>query len=292
MHSKIDGPAAYDVLDNFEDRWKMGHKLLHFIHKTDDDLLLDVDNFSDVHAYLSDSHPEAWNVQVFRSIDSNSVKSFPNDPREACRKNLTCGKNIVIDSSIQKAYIHAIRAAQHFIYIENQYFIGSSFNWDSHQDRGANNLIPIEIALKIANKIKANERFAVYVVIPMWPEGNPTESLPYPSVQRILYWQIYGYRMSLWAEHIGFTEDIFDRPESVECVRSVRAVGEANWRQFAADETTEMRGHLLKYPLIVSPKGKVGPIPNQETFPDVGGDICGSFMPIQEMFKMQENLTI
>ena len=34
---------------------------------------------------------------------------------------------------------------------------------------GANNLIPIEIALKIANKIRANERFAAYIVIPMWP---------------------------------------------------------------------------------------------------------------------------
>ncbi|KAF5934803.1 hypothetical protein HYC85_025932, partial [Camellia sinensis] len=41
---------------------------------------------------------------------------------------------------------------------------------------GANNLIPMEIALKIAEKIKARERFAAYIVIPMWPEGNPTEA--------------------------------------------------------------------------------------------------------------------
>ncbi|CAL5329590.1 unnamed protein product [Camellia sinensis] len=40
--------------------------------------------------------------------------------------------------------------------------------------RGANNLIPMEIALKIAEKIRARERFAGYTVIPMWPEGNPT----------------------------------------------------------------------------------------------------------------------
>lgn len=51
---------------------------------------------------------------------------------------------------------------------------------------GANNLIPIEIALKIVNKIKANERFAAYIVIPMWPEGVPT-SMP---IQRILFWQV------------------------------------------------------------------------------------------------------
>ena len=51
---------------------------------------------------------------------------------------------------------------------------------------GANNLIPMEIALKIAEKIKTNERFAVYIVIPMWPEGAPTGA----TTQRILYWQV------------------------------------------------------------------------------------------------------
>jgi phospholipase D1/2 len=50
----------------------------------------------------------------------------------------------------------------------------------------ANNLIPIEIALKIANKIYSNERFSAYIVVPMWPEGNPTGTL----TQRILYWQV------------------------------------------------------------------------------------------------------
>ena len=37
-----------------------------------------------------------------------------------------------------------------------------------HVFAGANNLIPMEIALKIAAKIRANERLAVYIVIPMW----------------------------------------------------------------------------------------------------------------------------
>ena len=44
----------------------------------------------------------------------------------------------------------------------------------------------MEIALKSAEKIRANERFAVYIVIPMWPEGAPTGA----TTQRILYWQV------------------------------------------------------------------------------------------------------
>ncbi|KAK9092276.1 hypothetical protein Syun_027187 [Stephania yunnanensis] len=92
--------------------------------------------------------------------------------------------------SIHAAYVKAIWDAQHFIYIENQYFLGSSYNWNSHKDLGANNLIPMEIALKIVNKIKSNERFSAYIVIPMWPEGAPTG----PFMQRILYWQFSGNR--------------------------------------------------------------------------------------------------
>lgn len=51
-------------------------------------------------------------------------------------QNLVCGKNVLIDMSIHSAYVKAIRAAQKFIYIENQYFLGSSYNWDSFKDLG------------------------------------------------------------------------------------------------------------------------------------------------------------
>ncbi|KAI3693333.1 hypothetical protein L6452_33168 [Arctium lappa] len=414
MHSKIDGPAAYDVMTNFEERWLKASKPhgLKKLKTTYDDALLRIERVPEIlgvndQPCLSDQDPEGWHVQIFRSIDSNSVKGFPKDPREATTKNLVCGKNVMIDMSIHSAYVKAIRSAQHFIYIENQYFIGSSYNWSSYKDLGANNLIPMEIALKIASKIKAHERFAVYVVIPMWPEGVPTGS----ATQRILFWQnktmqmmyetihkalievgledafapqdflnffclgnresagadaniggespgmgntpqglarksrrfmiyvhskgmivddeyviigsaninqrslegtrdteiamgayqphhtwakklsspqgqVYGYRMSLWAEHLGLVDDLFTQPETIECVRRVRSLSEANWKQFAADEVSDMRGHLLKYPVEVDRRGKVKSLPGFENFPDVGGQIVGSFLGIQE------NLTI
>uniref|UniRef100_A0A0A8Z3K9 Phospholipase D C-terminal domain-containing protein n=1 Tax=Arundo donax TaxID=35708 RepID=A0A0A8Z3K9_ARUDO len=92
--------------------------------------------------------------------------------------------------------------------------------------------------------------------------------------------------MSLWAEHIGAVEESFTRPESLECVRQVRHIGERNWEQFVSNEVTEMRGHLLKYPVSVDRSGKVKPLPGCAAFPDLGGNICGSFPHIQE------NLTI
>ncbi|KAF5776014.1 putative phospholipase D, protein kinase RLK-Pelle-LRR-I-1 family [Helianthus annuus] len=413
MHSKIDGPAAYDVLTNFEERWLKASKPrgIKKLRSTYDDSLLRLERLQDLlgindQPYHDERDPEGWHVQIFRSIDSNSVKGFPKDPKEATSKNLVCGRNVLIDMSIHTAYVNAIRSAQHFIYIESQYFIGSSFNWNSFKTLGVNNLIPMEIALKIASKIRARERFAVYIIIPMWPEGVPTGF----ATQRILYWQnktmqmmyetihkalvevgldgvsspqdylnffclgnreamgphdnvggespgsgntpqglawksrrfmiyvhskgmivddeyviigsaninqqsmegtraeiamgayqphhtwatrlsnprgqIYGYRMSLWAEHLGLVDDRFTQPESLECVRYVRSLSEANWTQFAADEVSEMRGHLLKYPVEVGPSGKVSSLPGCVNFPDVGGQIVGSFTVVQE------NLTI
>ncbi|KAE8782431.1 Phospholipase D beta 1 [Hordeum vulgare] len=83
--------------------------------------------------------------------------------------------------------------------------------------------------------------------------------------------QIYGYRMSLWAEHIGGVEASFERPDTLECVQRVRGIGETNWKRFVAEEVTEMRGHLIRYPVAVDWNGKVGPLPGCAAFPDVGG---------------------
>lgn len=138
---------------------------------------------------LQSDDNETWNVQLFRSIDGGAVVGFPDKPEEAAAAGLISGKDSIIDRSIQDAYINAIRRAKNFIYIENQYFLGSSFGWKSNgitvADIGALHLIPKELSLKIVSKIEAGERFTVYIVIPMWPEGIPDSA----SVQAILDWQ-------------------------------------------------------------------------------------------------------
>ncbi|KAK3130776.1 hypothetical protein QOZ80_6BG0497970 [Eleusine coracana subsp. coracana] len=185
IHSKIEGPAAWDVLYNFEQRWrKQGGNI---------DLLVDLKAMADriipPSPVTFPEDQEMWNVQLFRSIDGGACFGFPNTPEGAARSGLVSGKNNVLDRSIQDAYIHAIRRAKNFIYIENQYFIGSSFGWKADgikpQEIEALHLIPRELSLKIVSKIEAGERFAVYVVLPMWPEGPPASG----SVQAILDWQ-------------------------------------------------------------------------------------------------------
>ncbi|GER38784.1 phospholipase D [Striga asiatica] len=401
LHCKIEGPAAIDVLRNFEQRWRKvidGSKIKRVFKRSRGvsryEALLEIerDPFINILSKLVPNDPEQWHIQIFRSIDSDSVDGFPTNIRGAEEQNLEWTRNVAIDKSIHMAYVQAIRSAQHFIYIENQYFIGSSFAWPSdHKDVGANNLIPIELTRKIASKIRANERFSVYIVIPMWPEGK-TKSW---SVQTVLFWQyntirtmynvvaqeikaaglegthptdylnfyclgnrevpnvgsrasssrnthasaseefkrfmiyvhskamivddayilfgsaninqrsmagdrdteidmgayqphhtwpkenkhphgqIYGYRMSLWSEHVGTIEDCFENPETMECLSHVNRVAEDNWKRYTDQPFTPLQGHILKYPLEIDFDGNVKPMPGHENFPDVGGEVKG-----------------
>lgn len=184
IHCKLEGPIAWDVLFNFEQRWrKQGVKEILVQLRELEHIIIPP---SEV---MFPQDREAWNVQLFRSIDGGAAFGFPDSPEAAARVGLISGKDNIIDRSIQDAYINAIRRAKNFIYIENQYFLGSSFSWYSTDikdaDIGALHLIPKELSLKIVGKIEKGERFTVYVVIPMWPEGVPES----PSVQVILNWQ-------------------------------------------------------------------------------------------------------
>jgi phospholipase D1/2 len=188
IHCQLEGPVAWDVLYNFEQRWKKQIGEKYIIPKAKLDEIVISPSSTDC-AVTSSNDLETWNVQIFRSIDGGAARGFPENPDDASKVGLVSGKDNIIDRSIQDAYINAIRRAKNFIYIENQYFIGSSYGWKSNDikvaDIGALHLIPKELSLKIVSKIEAKERFTVYIVIPMWPEGIPESA----SVQAILDWQ-------------------------------------------------------------------------------------------------------
>jgi phospholipase D1/2 len=84
LHCKIEGPAAYDILTNFEQRWRKATRW----HEEE---LIQISRISwilspspnappegDPKLYMTNNNePSAWHAQVFRSIDSGSVKGFP-----------------------------------------------------------------------------------------------------------------------------------------------------------------------------------------------------------------------
>ncbi|KHN29764.1 Phospholipase D beta 1 [Glycine soja] len=110
LHSQVDGPAAYDILTNFEERWLRALKMHRYqkMRSSHDDSLLKIDRIPDIVGIdevpcQNENNRETWHVQVFRSIDYNSVKGFPKEPQDAIRRNLVCGKNVLIDMSIHSA---------------------------------------------------------------------------------------------------------------------------------------------------------------------------------------------
>ncbi|AQK90519.1 phospholipase D2 [Zea mays] len=274
---------------------------------------------------------------------------------------------------------------------------GSSYDWKPEgikpEDIDCLHLIPKELSLKIVSKIEAGERFTVYVVVPMWPEGVPESA----SVQAILDWQrrtmdmmytditqaleangiqanpkdyltffclgnrevkqegeyqpeehpepgtdyiraqearrfmiyvhakmmivddeyiiigsaninqrsmdgardseiamgayqpyhlatrqpargqIHGFRMSLWYEHLGMLDDVFQRPESVECVQKVNKIAEKYWDLYSSDDLEQdLPGHLLSYPIGVTADGTVTELPGMENFPDTRARVLGN----------------
>ncbi|KAH9603039.1 hypothetical protein KSS87_004185 [Heliosperma pusillum] len=394
IHCRVEGSVARDVLTNFEQRWKKqaGQRLLY--------------SQSELNQRISSTpvtsrdDGESWNVQIFRSIDGGSVVDFPSDPKKAAECGLVSDKGSIIDHSIQDAYVNAIRRAKNFIYIENQYFIGSSYGWKPEEktenipEVGALNLIPKELSLKIISKIDAGERFSVYIVIPMWPEGEPESAI----VQDILYYQrrtmemmytdiaaaiqrkkinahprdylsffclgnrevlkpgeyvpeqkpetdsdylraqisrrfmiyvhakmlivddeyiiigsaninqrsmdggrnteiamgayqprhlsareaargqVFGFRMSLWFEHLAQVQKSFDYPESLECMHQVNQIADQHWKIYSSrDFSRDLPGHILPYPVQVTKDGRITTLSDAEKcFPDTKATILGS----------------
>ena len=361
VHCKLEGPVARDVLHNFEMRWKKQAK--------NREALCNVIADPRVLPAQDDRVPEGagtWAVQMFRSIDHASALQVNG-----------------VEVGCAAGYVYAIRRAQRFIYIENQYLMGSCQYWASADadDIECPNHIPIELAMRIATKIRNGERFAVYIVIPLHPEGAAESA----TVQGILFWQsetfrmmyakvaealrqfgpadahptdylnvfflgardagpapppgrlgrrqelllstrrhmvyvhsktaifddqyiilgsanlnqrsldgsrdteitvgasedgaaedaetglcqgqVSGFRLALWAEHLGTFEPVFRAPQSLECVRRVRAMAHDNWQAFAGPAARALPwGHLAPYPYAVAKDG--GLAAAVEHFPD------------------------
>jgi phospholipase D1/2 len=81
--------------------------------------------------------------------------------------------------------------------------------------------------------------------------------------------QIYGFRMSLWAEHLGAPCEAYERPHTLGCVHLVNAKARASWEAYCSEMVVELPHHLMSYPVHVDPEdGAVTHIHDHVTFPD------------------------
>lgn len=183
IHMYVEGGPAYDLAKNFHERWMnqntRWYKCLYEGIQTGEfgsanDAAAGVDEEGD--------SSTVWNAQLFRSINMDSADFDINAISEG---RLTHRKGRVFDDSIQRAYIHHIRRAKRFIYIENQYFLGSCFSWKIPETTKCPHLVPMELVARIERAIENGENFRVYITVPLHPEGDPAAV----ATQEVLRWQ-------------------------------------------------------------------------------------------------------
>ncbi|ROT65057.1 Phospholipase [Penaeus vannamei] len=167
MHMRVSGPATLHLLQSFKERWDKEREWRNPETST---------CIRSRFRRSSHGQEEAVRVtQVLRSIDDNSAK-FENRGRPG----LVQVGGSWVDTSIQSGVVEVIRNAQEFLYIESQYFAGSSVHWDCETwdvgDRifniidNAVNTVPYEIIKRIIQKIRLRQQFCVYVVMSMLPD--------------------------------------------------------------------------------------------------------------------------
>ncbi len=97
------------------------------------------------------------------------------------------------EHSIMNAYLELIREAQHFIYIENQFFITTT-NPDKDEVK---NTIGLALVEKIVDAHKKNRSFKVYVCLPLLPgfdKMNAIKAVQYYNLRSIKFGEYSIYK--------------------------------------------------------------------------------------------------
>jgi phospholipase D1/2 len=59
---------------------------------------------------------------------------------------------------------------------------------------------------------------------------------------------VYGFRMSLWAEHFGGKLDpVFEDPSSLECLRLFNQKADEIWEKYAEAKVANMEAHIMAF---------------------------------------------
>lgn len=220
VHAQLIGPTAWDVMREFIGRWITDGDE-YWEGDGDTEVLAAIlgkflslfDKKDFVQQW--ESHPGPWAGQVYRSIlkkmwkapggingtllrgnkvvkealkkidhnfsDNKITTPVKNKLTEEFKMSVKGG----YEKSIQEAYLRAIAQAEHFIYIETQYFIGSGDLW--HR-KSIKNKVPEALIRRIYQRISDDAPFHVYIVIPMYPNsGSPDSKQRVP--QREFQWK-------------------------------------------------------------------------------------------------------
>uniref|UniRef100_A0A3B3TM77 phospholipase D n=1 Tax=Poecilia latipinna TaxID=48699 RepID=A0A3B3TM77_9TELE len=148
--SVVHGKAARDVARHFIQRWNFTKLVKPKYRSLSFPYLLPKSHLTTLMITVTGSYSKSLSLQILRSASdwSAGIKYH--------------------EESIHNAYVHAIENSQHFIYIENQFFISCAEN------KLVYNKIGDTIAERIKKAYREGAKYRVYVVTPLLPgfEGD------------------------------------------------------------------------------------------------------------------------
>ncbi|CAE6399900.1 unnamed protein product [Rhizoctonia solani] len=175
VHMTLIGPVVLDIVQHFIERWNEV-KLRKYKKRAHIDWLALPHNIEADPEHPVSRHPhlERWR-EIGRQFKQywQGEEALPDEdghsPFGTCRVQVVrsvgdWSHGVLTEDSVQKAYIQLIREAQHFIYIENQFFISNT---------GTNGPVKNQIAKALVDRIveaaNSGKKFKVIVVIPEVP---------------------------------------------------------------------------------------------------------------------------
>ncbi|KAG8689912.1 hypothetical protein FRC11_014925 [Ceratobasidium sp. 423] len=176
VHMTLIGPVVLDIVQHFIERWNEIKTRKYANREEVDWLALPHDTDAEPEQPVArHPHRERWREmgrhfkQKWQGEDYPPEEEEGHSPFGSCRVQVVrsvsdWSHGVLTEDSVQKAYIQLIMEANHFIYIENQFFISNTGSYGP-----VKNLIAKALVDRILDAARNGRKFKVIVVIPEVP---------------------------------------------------------------------------------------------------------------------------
>ncbi|KAK4227459.1 putative phospholipase D1 [Podospora fimiseda] len=162
------GPCVYDIAEHFVLRWNFvkrdkykrdeRYAWLELQGRQGDD--------EDLIGVQRPKHPVGgYTLHPLSPLESKNLEGRGTVNAQVVRSSTDWSSGILTEHSIQNAYIEVINNAQHYVYIENQFFITAT----GDQQNPIHNTIGRAIVDAVVRAAKEGRKFRVIIIIPAVP---------------------------------------------------------------------------------------------------------------------------
>ncbi|KAI6781430.1 Phospholipase D1-like protein [Emericellopsis cladophorae] len=162
------GPCVYDIAEHFVLRWNFVKRDKYKRDERYDWIVLEgrQGEDEDLIGVQRPKHPVGDYVQhPLTPLSSKNLDNRGTVKAQLVRSSADWSSGILTDHSIQNAYAETIRKAQHFVYIENQFFITAT----GDEQTPITNTIGAAIVDAVLRAAQEERKFRIIILIPAIP---------------------------------------------------------------------------------------------------------------------------